>query len=249
VYFGLFFFILSFAFLLFDREADFLFLAFAAASALCFTAFVLKRAARYSAASKLAGIALIVMKAGLCAVGLLVMIAGIFIIGASRTPETSSADYLIILGAPLDKGEISTVLRSRIDAAAEYLTDNADSVAILSGTGNDGEPTQAATMRDALIKEGIAESRMLLDETSINTLHNLKNSFAIIHSRESGTVSVAVLTNRFHVFRTREVLKYIGETAEVIGVDAPRPMIALNYGFRECFALMKFCLVALFIPA
>ena len=117
-------------------------------SALAF--FALIRAVHGSAWSKLAAIALIVLKAGLCFIGLAVLTAEAFIIGASRSAEPEPGlDYLIVLGAPLENGEISTVLRSRVDAAVEDLSENAGTVAILTGTGTGkNAPTQAQAMYD-----------------------------------------------------------------------------------------------------
>ena len=146
-------------------------------------------------------------------------------------------DYLIVLGAQVYETGPSVVLRYRLDAAADYLKENEDTLCIVTGTKGYNEPvSEAEGMRDYLISVGIDEERILLEPLAKNTRENLLYSRKLLSSPEA---SVAIVTNNFHVYRALVLAKEAG-IADVSAISAPSvPWYLPNNILREVLALMK----------
>ena len=146
-------------------------------------------------------------------------------------------DYLIVLGAQVYETGPSVVLRCRLDAAADYLKENEETLCIVTGRKGYNEPvSEAEGMRDYLISVGIDEERILLEPLAKNTRENLLYSRKLLSSPEA---SVAIVTNNFHVYRALVLAKEAG-IADVSAISAPSvPWYLPNNILREVLALMK----------
>lgn len=164
---------------------------------------------------------------------------------AVKGKTTLQADVVIVLGAGVNGETPSHTLRTRIDAAADYISLLDESVpVILSGGQGAGESiSEAECMRRALTKLGVAESRLILEDKSTDTRENFENSCAIL--REMGLsldedTCIAIVTSDFHLCRAKRLLSDYAE-AQAVGVGAPLPWLYLsvNYYVREAFALAE----------
>ncbi|MBQ7917032.1 MAG: YdcF family protein [Firmicutes bacterium] len=155
---------------------------------------------------------------------------------AFKAPEPK-AKYCIILGCKVEGERPSLSLRYRIDAAAEYLKENPDTIAIASGGQGEGELiSEAQCIRDELVERGIAPERIVMENQSTSTTENIEFSKAYI---EDVTDSVVVITSEYHVFRGVQIAKKAG-LENVSGLRAdPGPVMALHYYVREAFAIVK----------
>lgn len=175
---------------------------------------------------------------GVLAVGLFVfLLVEIFIFTGMFQHCEKNLDYVVILGAQV-KGEVpSKALTLRLEAAAEYLKENTDSKAVLSGGKGPGENiTEAEAMRRYLSAEGIEESRLILEDKSTSTEENLKYSAQVIGSKDA---KVGIVTNNFHVFRAMQLGEKQGYT-NLSGIAAASdPRFQVHYLLREFFALVK----------
>ena len=113
------------------------------------------------------------------------------VFSAGRKAPAAEGEYVIVLGAQV-RGEVPTlVLGARIRAAAEYLKEHPKAVAVASGGKGSGENiSEAEAIRRGLIRLGIAEDRILLEERSTSTTENLRFSAEVIQNYErekSGT--------------------------------------------------------------
>lgn len=157
--------------------------------------------------------------------------------------ETSnSGDYLIILGARVKGTEPSLALQYRIDAAAEYLKKNPETIAIASGGKGPGEDiSEAAAIKNSLLKAGIQEERILLEDKSTDTVENIKFSKKLLSNDfETGLL----VTNDFHLYRAKSIAKDQG--LEVEGLPAETPLVAVPKSYlREYLAITKYYLVKL----
>ncbi len=147
----------------------------------------------------------------------------------SEPPE--NVDCIIVLGASVRGERPSKALAYRINAAHEYLKNNPDTVAVLSGGQGKGEDiSEAECMYRELTSLGIDGSRLFLEDKSTNTSENIKNSLELI-GEECG--SIAVVTNNFHVFRAKCLLgaSYKGEIY-AISASFNNPLV-LHYAVRE----------------
>lgn len=162
---------------------------------------------------------------------------------------TQGADYLVVLGARVRGDHISSLLKYRLDTALDYLSDNPDTMVIVSGGQGPGENlSEAEAMQNYLVEHGIAAERILLDDESLNTDQNIENSIALIQGRQKVTGQhIVIVSNGFHLFRaTRIIEKQLseGEASEnmtVEGLGAPtRWYIVPNSYVREVLAVVKY---------
>lgn len=147
------------------------------------------------------------------------------------------ADYVVVLGAQWKSTGPSEVLRRRLARAADYLDDNPDAKVIVSGGQGENEiMSEAAGMRDYLVKMGIEESRILVEDRSSNTCENLVFSGQLLDRQQD---SVVIVTNNFHMFRALSIAKKQGY-AHVEGLAAGSlPGMAPNNLLREFLGVLK----------
>lgn len=159
------------------------------------------------------------------------------IIGGFRERGRENLDYIIVLGAQMKPAEPSAVLKFRLDAAYDYLTDNENTVCILSGGQGSNEPcSEAEGMYRYLTDRGIAPERFVLEDRSTSTSENIAYSKELIGRTD---VSVGIVTNNFHVFRGVRLAKAAGFT-DVCGIAARSNIyLQLNNMVREFFGIMK----------
>ena len=116
----------------------------------------------------------------------------------------AGADYMLVLGARVngtDSGnaEASGALLHRCESAAVYAAENPETVFIATGGKGADEPiTEAECIKREMVRLGVPEERILLEEQSQSTAENMKYSRAMM---EKEGASVAVVTNNFHVYR------------------------------------------------
>lgn len=175
----------------------------------------------------------------------------------SKPPD--GADYCIILGAQIKENGPSEVLRRRLDAAITYLQANEGTKVIVSGGQGANEPmSEAQGMYEYLVSAGVEESRILLEDQSLNTHGNLAFSAKLLdmeeersmeencsieegHSRKTDTI--VVVTNNFHVFRALGIAKKMGyEKVYGLATDSYPGMLPNNM-MREFLGVVKDFLV------
>ena len=158
-----------------------------------------------------------------------------FVLSAAFQKAPDGLDAIVVLGARVEADGPSGSLSERIDAAADYLRRNPDTIAVASGGQGEDEPmSEAACIRDHLVAAGIREDRILLEDTSTSTVENLQNSFALLGD---GVNSVGIVTNDFHIFRAVRVGQALGDY-EICGVPARSfPFGFIHYAMREFFAV------------
>lgn len=150
---------------------------------------------------------------------------------------------LIVLGCQV-RGQVpSLLLRYRIEAAADYLTANPASVAILSGGQGNGEDiSEAACMYQTLIAAGIDPARLYLEDQSSSTQENLRFSKALME-REGLTGPVAIVSNDFHIYRALRMAEDIGLDAEGLAAKSKYHFSRPTYVLREAMALVVYTLI------
>ncbi len=152
------------------------------------------------------------------------------------------ADVLVVLGAGIRGTAPTLTLKYRLDTAVEYLTENEDTVVIVSGgRGEDEVVTEASVMREYLISCGIKSDRIILEENSHSTEENFIYSYEIITERFGEDASIAFITTRFHVYRAECVAKKLGIAAQGIPSKGVWYLTLNNY-LRECAALTQYFL-------
>ena len=167
----------------------------------------------------------------------LIVIEGLIISGMATEGE-AELDYIIVLGAKVNGTRPSLALRCRIDRAYEYLTENPDTVAVLSGGRGAGEDiSEAEAMRRGLVGQGIPEQRLMLEARSTSTEENLIFSYGMI----ADGASVGLVTTNFHVWRAVRVARTQGH--DPAGISARYPNVLLiHYMMREFLSITFYAL-------
>lgn len=121
--------------------------------------------------------------------------------GFAASAEVPANTPAVVLGCAVNGEKPSAMLKKRIDAAYDYLTENPQAVCILSGGKGDGENiSEALCMYNALTEKGIAPERLYLEENSTTTAENMQYSKQILTEKGLGD-TVVLITTDFHQFR------------------------------------------------
>ena len=168
-------------------------------------------------------------------------VTGIFIAKASKGTSDGDCDYIIVLGAGVNGTEPSLILTERLQATVNYLTEHEDAICIVSGGQGEGEQiTEAACMQAYLVKHGIEDSRIWMEEKATSTWENLSYSMDLIEEK-TGTRPdrVGVISNEFHMFRAGLMAKEMD--IEMVGIPAKTSWVSLriNYFVREIVGVWK----------
>lgn len=171
------------------------------------------------------------------AVALIILAAVIsaFMLSAVNSPPPENTT-VIILGCKVKGERPSLMLSKRINAAYEYLSENPNAMCIVSGgQGSDEIMSEAECMKRELVKKGIAEERIIMEDKSTSTDENLR--FSLEKMQENGlSGSVTIVTSEFHQLRAKMIAsEYFPES---YAVSAPTAWYLLpTYWVREWFGV------------
>jgi uncharacterized SAM-binding protein YcdF (DUF218 family) len=163
------------------------------------------------------------------------------IVSAACAPEPDEeAGVVIVLGCGIfPDGRLSLSLKTRLDRAYEYLAAHPDTLCIVTGGQGANEPrSEAEAMRDYLLSQGIAGSRIYTDTKSTSTEENLINAFAIMRKLGLEDSLAAIATNDYHLYRAKLLAENTGLRA--FGLPAKTPLLVrLGSYMRECLAVIN----------
>lgn len=168
-----------------------------------------------------------------------VIIEGLIITEGSKGTD-EGVDYLIVLGARLYGDKPSPALLERLKVANEYLADNKDMKVVVSGgQGPDEHVSEAYAMSKYLLDNEIEKDRIIIEDKSTSTFENLSLSLDKIKEKDNReNIRVLIVTNKYHVFRSRLLAKRLGMISYGLPAKIP-PTIILHSYVREYFAVIK----------
>ena len=174
--------------------------------------------------------------------------------------ENKKVNYVIILGARVKGEKPAKSLMERIKAATKYLKKNPEVKVIATGGkgANEGIAEGVAIKRE-LLKNGISEDRIILEDKSKNTVENFRFSLEKIRNSESESgknknsenngnrkIKVLIVTNDYHIFRSKNIARKVGfdnENYEIYGLPAKTPLISIPQSyFREFLSNVNYFL-------
>lgn len=145
----------------------------------------------------------------------------------------------IVLGAALWQETPSPALRERLDHAVELYRSRSIRHLIVSG-GYDKPSstlTEAEGMRNYLLKQGIPEAAIVLENRATSTYENLLYSQELM--KEKGWSSPVIITHRYHAVRALDIAEFIGmQDPSVAPMNSSVLMMSYHKG-RETLALTK----------
>lgn len=143
---------------------------------------------------------------------------------------------VIVLGCKVRGTVPSIALEGRTRQAIKHLEQNSDAVVILSGgQGPDEKISEAECMKNIMVKSGIDESRIYLEDKSTNTDENIAFSKRIIDENKLSS-NVAIATSNYHQKRAIMIAEKNGLTAASLPSDTDR-FSRLTFYTREVFGV------------
>lgn len=164
------------------------------------------------------------------------LVEGLVISGFFAKGEPGLA-YIVVLGAQMKENGPSVALARRLDCAYQYLTENPETLCVVSGGQGSNEPvSEAEGMYEYLVDKGIDSSRIIREDASTDTYENLVFSRELIPKEVQ---KIGVVTSNFHVYRGRQLARHQGFD-DAVGLGATSGIYFLpNNMLREFFGMMK----------
>ena len=171
-------------------------------------------------------------------VGIFTFTASLISVLSCANTNADGQETLIVLGCAVWGERPSYMLKARANYAANYLENNPDTVAILSGGQGEGEKiSEAECMRRVLVEEGIDESRLYLEDSSTSTEENIKYSKEIIEEKGLSD-DIAIVTSDYHLRRATMIAKRYGIDAKRISVRSGKYSIP-TFFVRDTLGVIK----------
>lgn len=141
------------------------------------------------------------------------------------------ADYLLILGGPLEGDKPSALLYERIKTAAEYWREHPEMKVVCSGgiKGKKQVLSEARIMKNALLDLGVPAENILLEEKAKTTLQNFRYTKELVGE----DAKVIYVTSAFHIWRSGFIMEKAG--VQYIPLPAPNGEHSLGFRIREQF--------------
>ncbi|MBO3748658.1 YdcF family protein [Streptosporangiaceae bacterium NEAU-GS5] len=152
------------------------------------------------------------------------------------TAEVPAAPVALVLGAGVQGGQPSPMLRTRLDLAARLYHDGRVRALLVSGDNSRKDYDEPTIMRDYLLAHGVPITKVVLDYAGFDTWDSCVRAKKIF-----GAEQVTVVTQAFHVARAVALCRAAGLSTFGVGDDSSLvwPSETYAYAAREFFAAGK----------
>lgn len=143
--------------------------------------------------------------------GVCLIVVGMLVV-SGLNDKVGKADPALILGNTVEvDGRPSWRLQARLDKALQlYRAGYFATILVSGGVGKEGY-NEATVMTDYLVARGVSLENIIVDSAGINTFTSAQNTVQILDRR--GLKSVFVVSQYFHIPRSRLILKRLGVKA------------------------------------
>ena len=162
-----------------------------------------------------------------------------FVMSYARTTADYNEEAIIVLGCGLESdGTPSKTLKLRLDGAIDYYDKNPDCYIITTGSFSRGSKiTEAESMKNYLVENGIPENKIICDNQATNTKENFRYSLQLLNKFDINEDRIVFVTNSFHCYRSTMYAKEAGfNTINTISVKTDSVVLAPAL-IREVFAV------------
>lgn len=150
--------------------------------------------------------------------------------------SATNESTVIVLGCKVRGTVPSIALEGRTHQAINHLKENSEAVVIVSGgQGPDEKISEAECMKDIMLKSGIEEERIFLEDKSTNTDENIAFSKKIIDENKLST-NVAIATSNYHQKRALMIGRKNGLIPASLPSDTDK-FSRLTFYTREVFGV------------
>lgn len=127
----------------------------------------------------------------------------------------SKADCILVLGAGLKPdGSPSDMLRDRLSFACDLWEEGVSDTVLVSGDRASESYDEVTAMKNYLLAHGVPEEAIVEDPMGYSTSESLKRAKDIF-----GYENVAVVTQRYHLYRALYIAQKIGLDAKGVNSD------------------------------
>jgi vancomycin permeability regulator SanA len=154
-----------------------------------------------------------------------------------------TVDAGTVLGAAVWGGNRpSPVLRERINKGYELFSFGIIKNIILTGGGAPGEMTEAEVSKNELLKKGVPERNIFIENKSNSTLEQIAYLNNNLYKKNDWK-EIVVISDNFHLLRTKQICKFFGINAYTVSSDTPLSSeSSFNFCIKESFAVILFWL-------
>ena len=149
-------------------------------------------------------------------------------------------NMVVVLGCQLWGEEPSPMLKKRLDKAYELLIQYPDiPVVVTGGQGDDEIISEGEGMKRYLVRRGISEDRIIVEDKSTSTYENIRNAFEITDAMGLSR-DITIATSEYHVYRASLMAKAQG-AGEVTSIPSHTDLNLLPvYWVREWLGISHF---------
>jgi uncharacterized SAM-binding protein YcdF (DUF218 family) len=141
------------------------------------------------------------------------------VMSAGRNHDSPSVDAIVVLGVAQYDGRPSPQLAARLDHVVTLWNDDVASTVVVTGGNQPGDRfTEAEASQIYLVERGVPEDVILMEDEGSTTYESLAAVAELLESSGIGsggsdTIEVVVVTDPYHVYRSKL-------TAEEVGLKA-----------------------------
>lgn len=151
-----------------------------------------------------------------------------------------SPNVVVVLGCQVRGTTPSQMLRYRLDAAYDYLTEHEGALCVVTGGQGSGEDIpEAHAMKEYLVGKGISPERIITEDRSTNTEENLKFTADIL-SELGLPLEITIVSDGYHQYRARLLAKELGYSQINSISGYTRAYMLPTYWVREWLALTAY---------
>ena len=165
------------------------------------------------------------------------VVTGRMLSGMKGAPSSEDAT-VVVLGCKVRGETPSRHLYRRTKAASRYLQTHPKAKCVVSGGKGSGERiSEAEAMYRILIRDGIASSRIVKEESSVNTKENLRLSQEIIKEKNWNS-EIILVTDGYHQFRAGLAAQRLGIKSSPVNAQPTWHTFPIDY-MREVLAVTR----------
>lgn len=157
------------------------------------------------------------------------------------TADDGKTDAGIIFGAAVWGGNRpSPVLRERINKGFELYQSKIVPKLVLTGGGSPNEMTEADVARNELLKYGVKDENLIIENNSNSTLEQIFFLRDKLYRRLKWD-NVILISDNYHLYRIKEICSFNNINSEAVATEMPLSVEGkVWYCIKESFAVLMF---------
>ena len=162
-----------------------------------------------------------------------------FILSFAHTDADFTENVIIVPGCGIKRDNTPTrAAIGRLNAAKDYYSKNPDVIIVVcGGYTKEGCISEAESMKNYLVQNGIPPEKIICEDKSLNTRQNFRQALLILQKSGIDYENCALVTNSFHILRAVSYAKDAGfEKIKAISVSTD-PVLFLPSVAREACAV------------